>query len=214
MRHQHVPDQEKCPSQDIWPRPRNVFWIKIYVLDQIKCLRPRKMSQTKKNVPALMGHQNGPGQCICPRQRYMSQTKEYVPDQENVPDQDKCDVPGQNKYPFPDETPTYCRLGKISQTEIYDPDWDIWPSPRYMTQSKIYILDWDICSHTDGILKCPRLWIMPQNNIYPRPRGMSQTLHNIAMFQTHNCWWVWTIIEWTWIWFEPNMLVYLQPEPW
>ena len=55
----------------------------------------------------------------------MTQTKEYVPDQENVPDQDKCDVPGQNKYHFPDETPTYCRLSYMTQTEIYDPDQDI-----------------------------------------------------------------------------------------
>ena len=83
----------------------------------------------------------------------------------------------------------------------HDPDQDIWPRPRYMTQNIEYVLDWDICSHTDGILKCPRLWIMPQNNIYPRPRDMSQTLQNIAMFQTHNCWWVWISIESTWIWF-------------
>ena len=132
-----VPDQGKYPRPNKYPcpdetptcprpgkmsQPRYMTQTKECILDQDICSGSNKMSQTKKNVPALMGHQNGPGQCICPRQRYMSQTKEYVPDQENVPDQDKCDVPGQNKYPFPDETPTYCRLGKISQTEIYDPD--------------------------------------------------------------------------------------------
>ena len=167
-----------------------------------------------------MGHQmvqaNAyvPDKDICLRLRNTSQTKKMSQTNTFVPDQDKCDVPCQNRYPFLDETPTYRRTGKISQTEIYNPDWDMWPRPRYMTQTKIYDPDQDICSHTDEILKCPRLWIMPQNNIYPRPRNMSQTLQNIAMFQTHNCWWVWISIEWTWIWFEPNILVYLQPEPW
>ena len=197
MKHQHVPDQEKCPSQDMWPRPRNIFWIKIYVQDQIKCLKPRKMSllwwDTKRN---------------------MSQTKKMSQTKINVMSQAKINIIFQMRPQHIADWAIWPRLRYMTQTKIYDPDWDIWPRPRYMTQTKEYILDWDICSYTDGILKCPRLWIMPQNNIYPRPRDMSKTLQNIAMFQTHNCWWVWISIEWTWIWFEPNILVYLQPEPW
>ena len=97
-----------CPRPGKMSQPRYVTQTKEYILDQDICPGSNKMSQTKKNVPALMGHQ-----------------KEYVPDQENVPDQDKCDVPGQNKYHFPDETPIYCRLSYMTQTEIYDPDQDI-----------------------------------------------------------------------------------------
>ena len=104
-----VPDQGKYPTPNKYPcpdetptcprpgktsQPRYMTQTKECILDQDICPGSNKISRTKKNVPALMGHQNGPGQCICPGQRYISQTKEYVPDQENVPDQYICPRPG------------------------------------------------------------------------------------------------------------------------
>ena len=141
-----VPDQGKYPRPNKYPcpdetptcprpgkmsQPRYMTPTKEYILDQDICPGSNKMSQTKKNVPALMGHQNVqanayvPDKDICLRLRNMSQTKKMSQTNTFVPDQDKCNVPGQNKYPFPDKTPTYHRLGKISQTELYDPDQDI-----------------------------------------------------------------------------------------